>query len=95
MKLEPTAKQMETLGQLMSVNELALSSYRFSQVLPRSLLLRMATPYGPRIEKNPTSPRTKHVSCPGHLTRINGAVVTEDEKEFHVFPPSRVVAIAP
>jgi hypothetical protein len=91
----PTAKQVQTLGQLMSSRLPVPASYRFDHDLPPSLVPRMTEPDGPPREKKPTLPTLKHVFWLGHLTRLNGTVDTAELKEFHEFPPSLVVAIAP
>jgi hypothetical protein len=91
----PTAKQDQTLGQLMSSRLPVPASYRFDHVLPPSLVPRMTEPDGPPREKKPTLPTLKHVFRLGHLTRLNGTLVTAELKEFHEFPPSLVVSIAP
>jgi hypothetical protein len=91
----PTAKQVETLGQLMSSRLPVPASYRFDHVLPPSLVPRMTEPDGPPREKKPTLPTLKHAFRFGHLTRLNGTLVTAELKDFHKFPPSLVIAIAP
>jgi hypothetical protein len=90
------AKQVETLGQLMSLIHPLLISYRLSQVLPPSVVPRMTAGYGPPFLCTKLSlPTTKQVSVLGHLTRINGSLVTVEVKKYHELPPSPVVVITP